>query len=377
MARFLLPDALLVHAGRCLHEHALAVSGGGIVGVIPAGEVAKEKLERYSGELWVAAPVLAHAHLEDHDFPAKDWQGLPFSTWAGGLTRWRGEQAPTGAAESTHRTLTELKNAGCGLVAIHMGEGKRPHPSLPEVLVFREAPFPGTTGGEEWTPSSYSALHSPFLVSEANARWAFGDPARRVSIHLGEHPEERRFLFSQDGPLAELMESRGRPFPRERWESPVDWLKAMGGARPGVLAVHCGDLDAQELGTLRRTGVSICWCPGTHSYFERPTPSFEEAGIVPDCLGCDSRASNHRLDPLLELRLARRALAHASPQTLWHALTAGGAASLGLVARGTLEPGRKAEVLAFSSPANKDAEGICEWLADRDGPDPLRQVETF
>ena len=377
MARFLLPDALLVHAGRCLHEHALVVSGGNIIGVVPAGEVAKERLERYSGELWVAGPILAHAHLEDHDFPANDWQGVPFSTWAGGLTRWRGEQATIGAEESAHRTLAELKNAGCGLVAIHMGEGKRPPPSQPEVLVFREAPFPGTEGGEEWTPSPCSALHSPFLVSEANARRAFGDPSRRVSVHLGEHPEERRFLSSQDGPLAELMESRGRPFPRERWESPVDWLKAMGGARPGVMAVHCGDLDAQELGTLRRVGVAICWCPGTHAYFERPTPSFEEAGILPDCLGCDSRASNHRLDPLLELRLARRALAHASPQALWHALTAGGAASLGLVARGTLEPGRRAAILAFSTPADKDAEGICEWLADLDGPDPLRPVETF
>ena len=208
MARFLLPDALLVHAGRCLHEHALAVSGGKIVGVIPAGEVAKERIERYSGELWVAGPILAHAHLEDHDFPAKDWQGMPFSTWAGGLTRWRGEQATIGVEESAHRTLAELKNAGCGLVAIHMGEGKHPLPSLPEVLVFREAPFPGTTGGEEWTPSSCSALHSPFLVSEADARRAFENPSRRVSIHLGEHPEERRFLSSQDGPLAESPCSR-------------------------------------------------------------------------------------------------------------------------------------------------------------------------
>ena len=118
MARFLLPDALLVHAGRCLHEHALSVSGGKIVGVIPAGEVAQGNLERYSGELWVAGPILAHAHLEDYDFPAKDWQGKPFSTWAGGLTRWRGEQATIGTEESADRTLAELKNAGCGLVAL-------------------------------------------------------------------------------------------------------------------------------------------------------------------------------------------------------------------------------------------------------------------
>jgi len=377
LARFLLPDALLVHAGRCLHEHALSVSDGKIVGIIPAGEVAKENLERYSGELWVAGPILAHAHLEDYDFPAKDWQGKPFSTWAGGLTRWRGEQAAIGTEESANRTLAELKNAGCGLVAIHAGEAQRPLPSMPEVLIFREAPFPGTTGGEEWTPSPFSALHSPFLASEANARRVFRNPSRRVSVHLGEHPEERRFLSSQDGPLAELMESRGRPFPRERWESPAHWLKAMGGARPGVLAVHCGDLDAQELVALRRAGVSICWCPGTHSYFERTTPSFDEAGILPDCLGCDSRASNHRLDPLMELRLARKTLSHASPQDLWHALTAGGAASLGLVTRGTLEPGRKAEILAFSSPAEKEAKGICRWLSDMDGPVPLRPVETF
>ena len=377
MVRFLLPDALLVCADVYLPRHALCVEEGSILGIFPEAEVLGESVERFSGELWAAAPVLAHAHLEDYDFPSEDWSGAEFSRWAEALITWREGGSGIPLEASAKRTLEELRNSGCGLVAVH--SAGTPAISVPdlEVAVFHEAPFPGNPDAGEWVPGAYSALHSPFLVEESLARQVFSDQSVRVSVHLGEHPEERRFLAGQDGPLADLMARRGRPYPRNRWDSPVDWLESLKGNRPGVMAVHCGDLDEKELASLRASGVSICWCPGTHDFFKRREPAFKGAGILPDAFGCDSRASNSILDPLRELRLAAAALPHASAQDLWRVMTEGGAASLGYKKWGTLASGRIARIVPLPAQSDTNARGICQSIVNPMGPMPLRAVEIF
>lgn len=116
------------------------------------------------------------------------------------------------------------------------------------------------------------------------------------------------------------------------------------------------------------------WCPGTHLFFDRPRPAFFEAGIQAPALGCDSRASNDRMDPLHEVRLARRLLPDYGPCNWWRALTETGAHDLDL-SLGISSPwARSLPILRFSDPDLYDVGAVCDYLTAADGPRPLGPV---
>ena len=383
MQRCLLPDAILVDAGELRRETALLVDGARIAALVPGRDLPSEggELTAFPGELWAAAPILTHAHLESFDAPAESWPRDSFSAWVSALLAWR-EQAPrwTGA-ESAAASLRELADGGCGLVVSHVGEGDARSPAherveeLPELWALPELFAPDGAETPDVVRSLGDpdllrgvALHAPYSVSEELARQVF-HRWTTVSVHLGEHDEERRFLRDGDGPLAALFEARGRSVPARRWSSAVDWLAEVGGLRPGTLAVHGGELNVAELQRLRAHDVAISWCPGTHAYFERPRPAFLDAGWLPS-LGCDSRASNAALDPLRELRLARSLLPDPGPQEWWRSLTERGAAAVQREDLGSLRPGRRARILRMPWPSDAaGAMGAAE-TCDRLSQDP-------
>lgn len=391
MQFFLLPDAVLIDADRLAVGRAIVVEKGRVMGLAPGGGLpTRIPRLRFPGEVWTAAPVLAHAHLESYDAPSQEWDRSSFSNWVAQLLEWREHSERLDPAISALRSLDELAGAGCGLVAIHVGEpaaeGRQPvgdlePPVLPELLLMPElfAPEPENAADrlaelDSSPPRSGTglALHAPFSVSEELARGVFGRArgwAVPVSIHLGEHREERDFMAGRGGPLAELFERRGRGHKQRNWNSSVDWLDDVGGLRPGTVAVHGGDLSAEELRRLAAAGVRVAWCPGTHLYFERPAPGFGRADLPVPALGCDSRASNTHLDPLREVRLARELLPAPGPQAWWHALTEGGAAALGRSDMGRLAPGRRARVLRFPW-SGASIEPTAAELCDRLTSDP-------
>lgn len=367
--RRLRPDAILVDSQTLLSDRALVVRDGRVLG--HDGPSAEDEV--HPGEFWSAAPVLVHAHLESHDAPAATWSRAGFAAWAAELLAWRERRDRLPPDQAAAASLAELRRAGCGFVLAHRAEAgatseaHRRARELPELLDLPElfAPEPDRAGEALRTCAGAPgrALHSPFGVSLELARAAFAAPGP-VSIHLGEHAEERRLLAAGDGPLAELLRARGRPLPAGRWPSPVDWLADAGGLRPGVLAVHGADLRPEELRRLDRAGVRVVWCPGTHRFFRRPAPAFAAAGLPAPALGCDSRASNDALDPLREFRLAGRLLPDFPPAAWWRAATEGGAEAVGRADLGHLRPGAAARWLRFRAPRSPaDAAAACVWLA--------------
>lgn len=438
--RRLRPAAVLAAPDRLLRGAVLEVRGGRITALRAATDGVP--VEDFPGELWAAAPLMLHAHLESHDAPSAAWPRDSFAAWASALVAWRASQAPgAGRAtpeESARRSLRELGAHGCGFVLASAGEpaavpsarsAVAGHADEPACVTFPElfepdparagaaladalsgalsgAPLEAQrrapahprrgaqagpqheepTGRRSGAPAAVGsvapevpglALHAPFSVSVALARgvfdWAARDRRRRVSIHLGEHAEERLLLADQAGPLAELLRARGRSLPEARWASPLDWLETVApGPRPELLAVHAGDLSAAELRRLRRKRVSVVWCPGTHRWFDRPRPAFADAGLPAPCLGCDSRASNDRLDPFAELEHAAALLPEYPGSAWWTAVTVAGAAALGLGASwGSLLPGRRALPLRLPDPGLDDARRVCDSLVAVDGPRPL------
>jgi cytosine/adenosine deaminase-related metal-dependent hydrolase len=392
----LLPDALLPDAWRLQERTGLLVDRSGCVQALLAeGELPAGRWQRFPGETWCAAPSLAHAHVESHDAPSDTFRRAPFAAWVEDLVAWRRSGNGATTVDSAQAVHAELRAAGCGTVLAlidardPLAAGARMDRSLlgdglPESLIAAEflAPDPGDAPAyvEHATAQVRAgrpvALHAPFSVSEVLATRVFEAAGGRVpvSLHLGEHPEERALLAGKataedavegTAALTGLMGRLGDARKRGHWSSPVDWLAEVGGLRPGTLAAHCGDLDAGELRRLWQAGVQVVHCPGTHAWFGRPRPAFVEAGVPLPALGCDSRASNDALDPLRELGLALASMPEPGPQAWWHAATATGAAALGRTDLGALLPGRRLRALRVESVAGERAVDTCARLAAR------------
>ncbi len=383
MPRFLLPDALLPDSRHLLRGRVVVVEEGRVAALEPAASVPAGRLEPFPGELWAAAPILLHGHLADFDAPSQSWPRASFSAWVRHLLAWRRRADRMGPAESARSTLRELDQRGDGFLLAHVEEGGAGGTGMsrlledrlrPEVLPLVEllAPAPQEAASllkelDRWqhSPSWGVALHAPYTVSEELARGVFSRTRAGsfpVSIHLGEHEEERCFLAGGGGPLARLLEENGHPLKRETWASPVDWLEAVGGLREGVLAVHAGNLTPAELHRLERAGVRTVWCPGTHRYFGRPIPAFGSEGAPLPFLGCDSRASNPVLDPLREVRLAREWIPGPGPCAWWDRLTEGAGLALNRPELGRLAPGSLFQPLRIAWEGEGSAEEACNRL---------------
>lgn len=387
----LLPDALLQDSQTLQERTALVVDHTGQIQAITAADLlpAEIPVERFPGELWTAAPIMAHAHLESFDAPSSEWRGVGFSGWVEQLLAWRMASARLDAASSAALSLAELARFGCGLVATHVAEagadGHQQASSLPKVLAMAEVFAPSvsdfdSTMLDQLQQGQALALHAPFSIADDIARAVFkAANGGLLSIHLGEHDEERQLLAEGSGPLAELLRRRGRALKEQQWASPVDWLEQMGGMQRGTLVVHGGDLGATELHRLAAAEVGVVFCPGTHQYFERPAPAFLHAATPLPALGCDSRASNTQLDPLHELTLAFAMMPDAGPQAWWQALTARGAEVLLQPSWGSLAAGKTATILRLelgdSTAPPLNARSICQSLCE--GWRPQLQVSAW
>lgn len=374
--RALQPDALLQDPWTLQERAVVVVKGTTIRAIVALEDVPTDlTVERFPGEVWTAAPVLAHAHLESFDAPSDSWDRSDFATWVADLLAWRVQPERLTPLESAAFSLAELQRFGCGLVLSHVAEsGSEGHgaSAMPEVLAAQEVFAPQAEMFQAKTLKQAQiagalALHAPYSIAPEVARKAFAGMKDQglVSIHLGEFAAERELLAEGKGSMAELLKARGRALPTQRWESPVAWLQEMGGAVPGTLAVHGGDLTDTELQLLHQAGVGMVFCPGTHAYFERPATAYVEAGIPLPALGCDSRASNAQLNPLREVALAWQQMPEPGPQAWWDALTRRGAALLQRRDLGSLAVGYRGRVLRVTDAtlaASADAQAACAHL---------------
>lgn len=131
-----------------------------------------------------------------------------------------------------------------------------------------------------------------------------------------------------------------------------------GGPTPPLLLAH---MNYPEPGDARRVaalGASIAYCPRAHRFFGHPPHpyrAYRDAGVNV-VLATDSLASNWSLSLLEEARFIRRETPDPPPAAeLLDLLTRGPAWALGLDALvGTLEPGKQADLAAFSCPPDTD-----------------------
>jgi len=208
--------------------------------------------------------------------------------------------------------------------------------------------------------------HAPYSVAPALLR-AIGraGAGHPMSVHVGESPEEIQFLRDGTGAWRELLEQLGAW--NERWDppacGPVEYLDRMGLVTSRLLAVHGTQLTDLELARLANAGATVVACPRSNRWTGAGTPPVERfyASGVRVAIGTDSLASVEDLNLFNELAIVRRLAPDVPAARLLDSATRTGAAALGFSAEfGTLEPGKRADLIGVRLPAG--TEDVEEYL---------------
>jgi cytosine/adenosine deaminase-related metal-dependent hydrolase len=182
------------------------------------------------------------------------------------------------------------------------------------------------------------------------------------TVHLGENPEEVELLRHGTGELRQVLERLGR-WPTD-WKPPgtssVGYLLDMGFLDSRVLVVHGVQFDGDDLSRLSALGVTLVSCPRSNVYVGVGSPPLEVfyAMDVDVAFGTDSLASVATLSVFDELAEARRIAPRVPARRLLESATRIGARALGFGDDfGTIEPGKRAALIAVQVPAGvKDVE---------------------
>jgi cytosine/adenosine deaminase-related metal-dependent hydrolase len=328
-------DAAVLGDADPVRDAAVIVTDNGeIVDVGQAAEVlprhAGVPVERVRGVL-LPGLVNAHTHIELSSLRGQIPGGAGFVPWVEHLIGARSEERPDEDGPAIDRAVAELDAFGTtavgeitnSLAAVRalakMGLGG---------CVFHEVFGVELTGLEgrvaglptqlaevvgEWPTADLTYAPSPHTLYTTHPRVTrrLIDEARdkgvRASIHMAEHPAERRFLEHGDGPIVEWYERRLR-LRRESLEwpgkSPIEFADDLGALAPHVLCVHLTDARPEELGRVAERQAAVVFCPRSNLHIETRLPpliAVRAAGIWP-ALGTDSLASNSSLDVLAEAR---------------------------------------------------------------------------
>ncbi|MBA4370905.1 MAG: amidohydrolase [Coriobacteriaceae bacterium] len=141
--------------------------------------------------------------------------------------------------------------------------------------------------------------------------------------------------------------------------SPVRYLLQWGFFdAPGIVAVHCVQVDEEDIDVLAGRGVAVAYCARCNAKLGMgvaPLKSFMSRGMTVG-IGTDSPASNATMDFFDEMRfgmMLQRALSgeagFLSAEHFVRMATIGGAKALGMDAEiGSLEPGKQADLVAVA-----------------------------
>lgn len=175
---------------------------------------------------------------------------------------------------------------------------------------------------------------------------------RLSSLHLCEHPAERKLLLDGGGPFASFLADRGViPDWSPPGLDPVRYAGSLGALASDVLCVHLTDAQPDELRAVAAAQAPVVLCPRSNLHIEVKLPplvAMLEAGLRP-ALGTDSLASCPSLDVLEDARALAERFSSVPARTLLAMATSYGAQALGLSdSLGTLAVGKAPGVLAFA-----------------------------
>jgi cytosine/adenosine deaminase-related metal-dependent hydrolase len=337
-------------------DGGLCVRDGRILAVGPWKEVACGGAQRDLGPVTIVPGLInAHTHLELSHLAGLVPMGQGFMAWADGL--FAAMRATRCDESAMDRAAQEARSSGTCCVADVVGreldlvrlvlqrcglEGFLLREYSGRNRDFDPSDLPGP-----WSPGVHALYSTDSGFSQAVKGWC---ESRQLpfSLHLAEVPGENELFLRGEGEFASFLRTRGilpRGF-RAPGMSAVQFAGELGLLNERTLAVHCVQVDRDDVKILAQSGAFVCLCPRSNAGIgvgEAPAADLHAAG-VPLCLGTDSLASVQSLDLWEELRAVRKLLPAAlALKDLLPLVTINPARALGLWQDyGSLEVGKRA-----------------------------------
>lgn len=207
--------------------------------------------------------------------------------------------------------------------------------------------------------------HAPYSVSDDLFKAVSAFAVREglpLATHVAESEEESDLISLGEGAFAAFLHGRKIEV-RPRGRSPIAMLARNGVLDADTLLIHCVRVDAEDIRSIVSTGCGVALCPASNAKLGHGTAPLRElmAAGAQVGLGSDSMASNNRMDLLGEARFAVLAQRMRYPgddvldaHRAVELATLGGARALGLGGvTGSIEPGKAADLAAFSIPLGR------------------------
>ena len=363
-AGFVVP---VVPHGVVLEHHAVAVTGGRIVAVLPVPEARlrfapRETVSRPDAAL---IPGLVNAHTHN---PMTLLRGvaddLPLKVWLQQHI-WPIEAAVIGpdfVADGITLAIAEMLRGGTTCVnenyffpdvqaATYKRYGFRARVGLPVIdfptawaasddEYFDKADEVHDQWRDDALIATAFAPHAPYTVNDANferVRMLADQLDIPVHLHLHETAQE----------VEQSLEKHG--------QRPIARLDRLGLVNERLIAIHMTQLTEAEMHLCAERGVSVVHCPESNLKLASgfcPACALERAGVNL-AVGTDGCASNNDLDMFSETRtaalLAKAVAQDAAALDAFSALraaTLGGAKAIGFDDRvGSIEPGKEADLV--------------------------------
>ena len=365
-ARWVVP---VVPRAAVLERHAIAITRGSIVDVLPSAEAAQRyrATEEQTFETHVVTPGLVNCHTHSamallrgvgDDLPLMQW--LKDRIWPLESALISGEFVHDGAQlaalemlrsgtttasdmyfypEATVRALRSFgMRVAAGIIAIEFPTiyASDAEDYLRKGLATRDA------FRSDPLVSFTLAPHAPYTVADQTLR-RIAVLAEELDLPIHTHVHET------EDEIAESVATHGC--------RPLERLDRLGIVSERLIAVHAVHLNPHEIQLLAQRGSSVAHCPASNLKLGSgiaPIARLAAAGVRV-AIGTDGAASNNRIDMLAELRLAAllaKGVAHDAsvfnaPEALESA-TLGAACALGLDRRiGSIEIGKEADLIAI------------------------------
>ena len=151
--------------------------------------------------------------------------------------------------------------------------------------------------------------------------------------------------------------------------SSLEYLSRIGFLSPHLLAVHAVHVSDKDIDLMKKSKVCIAHCPRSNNETGVGRMQLKKiiaAGITVG-LGTDSLASSPSLNMWDEMRYAHQIHRRSgiSAEDIFRLATIGGAKALGLDQEiGTLEAGKKADIIAVSLPKNNTGDLYSDLLRE-------------
>jgi cytosine/adenosine deaminase-related metal-dependent hydrolase len=225
--------------------------------------------------------------------------------------------------------------------------------------------------------------HAPYSVSSALFRAiraeVNGSGTPITSVHLGESASEIEMLADGGGPWPGMLRFIGKM--PDAWRppgvGPVEYLDALGMLDARTLVVHGVQLRPSALERLAAIGCTLVTCPRSNQWVGVGAPPVERfyASGARVAIGTDSLASVADLNLFSELKTMRWLAPHLPAGRLLESATRSGAAALGLESDlGTIEPGKRAELISIDLPPQ--VVDVEEYLVSGITPGAVRWIAS-